>query len=462
MSENHIKYTPLPTIKNFHECGAQHRAIVGPVGSGKTAGVSMEVGYYLPWHLYNTYGIKKSRCVIVRATYRELQDTTMRTLFEWFPDGIYKASSETYIIRYDHGIEVEILFRACDKNKADKFKSLEITSFWIDESIEVSPAVKKILKGRIGRYPQKSPVRFGIETTNPPDVEHPLYSQYNWTVHPPGPDPSGIQLENHIGFWQPPGENDANLRPGYYDDLRNDYADSPDYADMYIEGKPGVVLKGKLVYHNYARSYHVSIHPLIYAKGTIIRGWDNSGNTPAAIAIQIPTAGQCQILREWTTDKEGIVEFTKRVVADCALEFPGAEYLDYADPAGSNEYSQRGGGFTSNARLMEECGVTVIAGESNLTARNESVDQMLAKRDGILIDPSCIRLIGGFDGGYHYQEIGTTGEHKDKPEKNKYSHPHDAMQHMFGKIFPVRTRPKTQMVSARRRIASPDGTGWLR
>jgi hypothetical protein len=470
MSETRIIYHALPTLMRFHECGSQHRCIVGPVGSGKTAGVSMEVGYYLPWHLFNTYGMRKTRGVIVRNTYPELRDTTMRTMFEWFPDGKYKPSSETLIISYaapDGGdpIEVEILFRSCD-TAADikKFKSLEITWYWIDESIEVSGSAKRMLKNRIGRYPQKSPVRFGIETTNPPDVEHPLYHEYSWTTPPPGPIPQGTALKHHTGFWQPPHENDANLRPGYYDDIRADYADNPDWIAMYIEGKPGVVVKGKLVYNNYQRSYHVSPGSIPYTSGcTVIRGWDASGNTPAAFAMQIPTARRSQILREWTTDKEGIVDFTKRVCADSEIDFPGAEFLDYGDPAGAAKFSKSGGGFTSNHELMAECGVIVVPGESNLTARIQAVDQVLALRDGLLIDPSCIRIIGGFDGGYCYPEIGTTGEYGDKPLKNKYSHPHDAIQHTFGKIFPVKQpkRPGKADEKALRRRPAPMGSGWM-
>jgi len=466
VNDTQITYKALPTLAQFHQSGAQHRCIVGPVGSGKTAGACMEVGFYLPMHIYHTYGIKKTRGVIVRNTYSELRDTTMRTMFDWFPDGEYRAGSETFTIRYNHGIEVEILFRSCDRrDDIKKFKSLEITWYWIDESIEVAGEAKRMLKNRIGRYPQKCPVRFGIETTNPPDAEHSLYSEYRWTTPPPGPQPQGTPLANHVGFWQPPGENDANLRPGYYADLRSDYKNNPDWIDMYIMGMPGVVVKGRLVYSNYKRAYHVSDTPLIYAGGTIIRGWDASGNTPAAFAMQIPTARQTQILREWTTDKEGIVDFTKRVVADSEISFPGAEFLDYGDPAGGAQFSKRGGGFTSNHELMAECGVIVIPGESNQTARIQSIDQALLLRDGMLIDPSCVRIIGGFDGGYCYAEIGMTGEYSDKPMKNKYSHPADAMQHTFGKIFPV-VKPTSIKRASQRRMPQPGqtgqtGTGWM-
>ena len=51
---------------------------------------------------------------------------------------------------------------------------------------------------------------------------------------------------------------------------------------------------------------------------------------------------------------------------------------------------------------------------------------------GILIDPKCNNLIKGFDGGYHYRRMQVSGERYDeKPNKNRFSHVHDALQYML-------------------------------
>ena len=433
-----INYNVLPTIKRFHESGAQIRCIVGPVGSGKTSGASVELCHFLPEFLFNRHGIDVTRWVIVRNTYRELIDTTQRTLFEWFPDGEYSAKDEVYYLPYKDYF-VEILFRACDRPQdIKKFKSLELTGYWGDESIEIPMDVKRMLKTRIGRYPRMCPVRFGIETTNPPDVEDPTYSMFAWDTPPPGPVPTGKPLENHVGFWQPPGENETNLRPGYYVDLKTDYADNQDWVERYIEGKPGVTIIGKLVYANFQRDRHVAKEPLIWSQGKLYRGWDNSGNCPACVVAQIPTARHLQVLKEFHTDRQNIVDFTQQVVAECELSFPGAEYIDYGDPAGAHEFSKKEGGFTSNKKLMQEsCGIDVVSSEQNFTARVESVDQAMGRYDGLLIDPQCIRLINGFLGGYCYPEIGTTGLYRSEPLKNRFSHPHDALQYLMAKVMPV-------------------------
>ena len=152
MPEQIIKtYKAIPTLAKFHSCEAPMRCIVGPVGSGKTTAASWELCYYLPKHVFNTYGIKKTRWVVLRNTYPELIDTTQKTLFYWFDWGKYQKQAKVYTLEYQD-FELEILFRSCDNpDDVAKFKSLELTGYWIDESIEVGQNVKLMLKNRIGR-----------------------------------------------------------------------------------------------------------------------------------------------------------------------------------------------------------------------------------------------------------------------------------------------------------------------
>ncbi len=303
-----------------------------------------------------------------------------------------------------------------------------------------------MLKNRIGRLPKKCPVKFGIETTNPPDVEHPTYSQFKWNVPPPGPISTDKSLKNHRGFWQPPKENEKNLNPTYYQDLRLYYLNNPDWADMYIEGKPGVIVHGKLVYANFRREHHVAKEGLIWNGSQLYRGWDNSGNCPACVVVQLPSAGQAQVLKELFSDKMGIVDFGKYVTHQCNLLYPGAECKDWGDPAGETKYSKREGGFTSNAELMRnECQIDVKPSEQNLTARISSVDQQMARIDGLLIDPGCIRLINGFLGGYCYPENKSImGEYIDNILKNKYSHVHDGLQYLTVRLF--ESKPRKELI----------------
>jgi hypothetical protein len=118
-----IQYSPIPTIQRFHESNSQIRCIVGPVGSAKTTGAAWEICYYIPHYMFEKYGIKQTRFVIVRNSYSELIDTTQKTIFEWFPFGVHLKQRQTYILKYPNGIEVELFFRSCDRPQdVKKFK----------------------------------------------------------------------------------------------------------------------------------------------------------------------------------------------------------------------------------------------------------------------------------------------------------------------------------------------------
>jgi hypothetical protein len=467
-------YEPLPSITGFHACDSPNRALVGPVGSGKSTAASMEVGLLLPRHIANTYGVTETRWAIVRNTYRELVDSTLVTFKELFPFGEWHEGDMIMNLRYppsrgcNFPLDVEVLFRSCNRpGDMKKFKSVELTGAWVEESIEVHEEIKKMLRNRIGRYPRKSPVRFFIETTNPPDVEHPVYWQYNWVpigqdpancpvdmtgrMVPwavPGPRPKRKPLPTFFGWWAPPHENDKNLRPGYYDDLLVDYGNDPEWIKMYIEGRPGLRVLGRVVYGNFNESRHVS-REFLESNGTpLYMGWDNSGNFPAAILAQIRGPLSVQILAEFYSEREGIVDFTKKVLQMIEEQFPGHMIAaHYGDPAGGARYATAKGGLTSNANLMfEECGVMVIPSEQAITARVQSVDQMLARIEGVIIDPRCTRLINGFSGGYVYPEkLGSPGEYLKEPMKNSYAHLQDATQYLFAKLFAVKKRLEQEL-----------------
>jgi hypothetical protein len=60
---------------------------------------------------------------------------------------------------------------------------------------------------------------------------------------------------------------------------------------------------------------------------------------------------------------------------------------------------------------------------------------MINGQPAVLIDPACEVLVEGFEGGYAFPEIGSSGEFKTEPIKNEYSHVHDALQYAATKLF---------------------------
>ena len=86
---------------------------------------------------------------------------------------------------------------------------------------------------------------------------------------------------------------------------------------------------------------------------------------------------------------------------------------------------------------MRGAGLKAVPAPSNsVDLRLESVSSQLTKMaDGqpaFLIDRRCPSLIKGFQGGYCYRRMQVSGERfDDKPEKNMYSHIHDALQYLM-------------------------------
>jgi hypothetical protein len=456
-----LNYYPDVTLALFHQDESAFRCIVGPRGSGKTTTALWEMCYFIPKMLKEKYGVNRSKWIVLRNTYVQLIDTTQRSIFEWFDPtyfGRYYKQEKRFVLNYD-GMEVELLFRSCDRpDEVRQFKSLELTGYWIDESCEVADAIKLMLKSSIGRFPRKEEwpggdtLRFGIETTNPMDIDSKDYQNFF----------GATKLENHKGFWQTPGENLIHLRPGYYDDLRKDYANDPDWVERYIEGKPGVTRVGKDVYGTFSYKYHVSTDPLAWPdkKFTIYRGWDNTGNTPACVACYVPSPGIIHILREFYDDHSGIVDFAEHVNIECKMIWPNAEYIDWGDPAGETQFSSNraGGGLTSNAKLMRDAGIEVRSSVDHFEPRRESVDYMLRQQyrgePALLIDPTCNRLLNGFLGGYGYKE--KNGIFSERPVKNKYSHVHDALQYVVVKLANYR-KPKPKKKKTSRMAAGYGG-----
>ena len=76
------------------------------------------------------------------------------------------------------------------------------------------------------------------------------------------------------------------------------------------------------------------------------------------------------------------------------------------------------------------------ASSNDVSLRVEAVagtlNRMVEGQSGILVDYRCKELIKGFEGGYGYKRMQVSGErYDDKPDKNRFSHIHDALQYLM-------------------------------
>ena len=446
-----VIYTVSPTCKRFHLSDSFVRALMGPIGSGKSVACCWEV--MLKGLDQNPFfgnpkfplGIRKSRWVIIRNTYRELIDTTMQTWFDWFPqhsepgwDCEWEAGNMKHIIKLklEDGTHthLEVLFRALDRpDDIKKLLSLELTGGWINEAREMPKQVMDMLIGRLGRYPnmrQGGASWFGlIMDTNPPDSDHWWHTLFEET------HPEGYEL-----FRQPSGtsqqaENMPNLPSGYYEKMRA--GKDPNWVNVYIHGEYGFLTDGIPVVPEFHMHQHVAKQKIPYLpkkSDNILYVGVDFGRTPAATFAQ-EINGQMQVIDELVTFGISATHFSKLLKERLRGFYPKAEVVATGDPAGDNPGEQID---ETCIEILQNAGIPIDPAHSNnFTLRRESVSISLTTLNmqgepTLIISPSCTNLIKGMNGGYKYKRMQVSGEKfAMKPDKNKYSHVCEALQYLM-------------------------------
>jgi hypothetical protein len=426
--------------------------------TGKTSSSAFDLIEMASKRVLPVMGKRRSRFAVVRNTYPELRDTTIKSYFDWFPTNIfgnYNQTDKIYKISYEDR-EIEIIFKALDNPKDVRdLLSLELTGAHVDEAREIHADVVKGLLGRVGRYPSMKSTQGKNPFLSPPQVI--LSTNYPSTQHWLYKDFVSNPVEGYTIYEQGQEENKHNLRPGYYEDLAKDYADRPDLLKTLVQGTWGITVAGKPVYPEFKRSLHVSKAPLKpVGPCEIIRGWDNTGLSPAIILTYVGPTGQWNLFKEFTwEDATGIMDATEEMVVWCNMNLHAkCTFKDIGDPAGSQG---RDSVKKTPAQYIQEKAkeygktINIIKGIQTFKVRRESVAERLSKlingEPALLIDHSCTMTIDGFDGGYAYPEIGNSGVFRTEPAKNEYSHIHDAIQYPATIMFKARQNKPVKSVS---------------
>lgn len=450
-------YKAVPTIRRFSQSRKFIRGLMGPFGSGKSSGCCIDLIQIANRQVVQDDGKRRARFALIRNTYGQLEDTTMRTFFEWLPHpdfGHYIKSEHRYIIdRLDPDIEIEILFRALDRQEhISKLLSLELTAAWVNEAREVPWAVIRALMGRVGRYPKV--VDGGcvdpclIMDTNPPDDESDWYEFFE-----------ELKPENAEIFKQPSGrapdaENLAYLPPNYYQNMMSG-ADQ-DFIKVYVDGRYGYVKEGKPIYPDYNDQLHCrDIEPM---EGIPIkRGWD-FGITPACAFTQVLPDGRWLVFDEMTAEDLGIKSFGNAVLMHCAQKYAGFKFEDYGDPSGEarKDVSMDQDEQTC-FQILHGQGILVQASLQNLIMRLESVklpmNSLVGGKPQLIVHSRCKKIRKGMQGRYQYKKmkiVGSEERYQDTPDKNSYSHIHDALQYVAVKIFGDAVKSKADKVKKER------------
>lgn len=497
-AQGQIIYRPDGVVLRAFLRDRSHVSIIrGPIGSGKSGASCLKIWSLACEQQKGPDGIRRSRWGIVRNTYPDLINTTVKTWLDWFPEERYGTLTRSRPLRQViriADVELEVLFFALDsEDDVAKMRSLEVTGWWFNEAQYIEKAIIDEAESRTGRFPA---VKDGgsawdgmIMDMNAPNEDHwcplmmgevPLPDDWTeedaaafvkpvgWSyfVQPPamlevfGPDGKSI-----VGYRLNPAAENQRW-------LKRDQKTGDHYYDEKIRGKSrrwiasnilnriGLNFDGKPVWTMFSEETHVAKMPLKPIPGhRVIVGLD-FGRQPAAICGQIVN-NRWIILSELIGHDQGSVTFAPRVKRHLEENYRGHTVEIWGDPKGRDKPQSH---EQSSYDIFQSVGLRVNAAPvkgNDIDVRLEAVEYALnGLHDGqprFLLSPACRTLKVGMAGGYHYRKIQGTARYSEEPLKNKYSHPADALQYLLlgggegrqmigispaSKSIPVNTRAK--------------------
>ena len=447
------------------------RGIRGPVGSGKSVGSAVELFRRALQQEPNADGIRRTRWAVIRNTGPQLKTTTIKTWLDWFPENTYGPFR--WGVPFTHHIKVadldmEVIFLALD-NEDDirKLLSLELTGIWVNEAREIQKAIIDACTMRCGRFPpmrEGGPSWYGmICDTNAPEDDHwwavmsgdaplpefiseeealMLRKPEGWKFYtqPPGmieeKDEEGLVTGYHMN---PDAENVGNLPPEYYKKMIE--GKTKDWIDVYVMNRLGTVSEGKVVYPMYNDETHRAKESLRIMPGRTIWVGLDFGFYPAAVFAQRSGHGQWHVIKEVVPEDMSTPEFARVIKATLSelLVNESQLFRIYGDPSGSIRSAARDDKKTPY-QILRANGVDAYPAPlptNDITKRIECVKMVLDRsvdgHPGIVFSPECNYLIKGFRAGYCYRRVSASGapRYELQPSKNKYSHPHDALQYLL-------------------------------
>lgn len=226
-------------------------------------------------------------------------------------------------------------------------------------------------------------------------------------------------------------ENRLNMLKSYYPNLVRGKTKS--WIDVYVMNRLGSIQEGKPVYPSFVADTHVAKEEIPVADGVPLYIGIDFGLTPAAVFGQ-KVRGRWLIQSEIVAIDMGIVRFSELLRQEIATRFSTLDVHIYGDPAGDFRAQTD---ESTPFQIMRGAGLRALPAPSNsvdlrLESVSASLNKMVDGKSAFLIDRRCPSLIKGFEGGYSYRRLQVSGERfDDKPDKNMFSHIHDALQYLM-------------------------------
>lgn len=466
-----------PTLDAFLDDFSFVTIIRGPWASGKSVACITKMYRIANMQRPNGAGVRKTRWAVIRNSYPDLQETTVKTWLDWFPEDLYgqlrRSRPFQHVIRVPGmpyrgkptTVEMEVLFIALDdENDRKKLLSMELTGIWVNEAREVDKGIIDDAIGRTGRYPSKRdgghswsgalmdtnapaethwlPIMMG-ESLAPEDMSDDeregLARPADWTYYV---QPGALLMQKDttgkvIFVKNPLAENIRNLTDGF------------DYYLRRVGGKPiswvrvnfcnllGTSVQGKPVWPTFARERHVAAAPLPFDPNRhLYIGIDQTGRNPAAVAGQFNAKWQIiaeLVGKDISSDAFApqVKRWVSNLVSGAGLSIDKVRMSFYRDP-----HDQKNATDDDTAQLVyRKHGILLIPapGANGIKTRTETVETLF-DNDKIIISPTCTRYIAACEGGYRFKKLKIAGIDAYEPEpdkRNGHADIADASQYLF-------------------------------
>lgn len=432
-----INYNPTSTARKFHASKARVRALVGPLGCGKTYSCVAEILRLAVTAQPNDHGVRQTSVLVIRESYSALQDTTIKSFQEIFQEGwgnmIKMPPTYTLKKKLDDGTSIDLTVHFRSLNSPDSYQkilSLNITFCYINEAVTVSKPAFEMALSRCGRFPARAPgfnPRSGmILDTNACSVDHWFHKLFI-EDRPEGYEvfvsPSGLSEE---------AENTEHLMQDYYEQLC--IGKTQLWIDRYVHAKFIYLPENEPVFPDFVQELHTGETEIAVGEPVVV-GVDYGLNAGIVIGQYHKQEQQYQIQREIATFNRPMSTVTDELKRILISEYPDSPTRIYGDPGGHSRSAVDG---ITVVDLFTDAGLYVQDAPTNaIEPRLESVSKALVTlnrgKPQLLIDRAqCPALVKAMTGGYCYErKTGPLDEYKATPKKDENSHIADALQYFM-------------------------------
>jgi hypothetical protein len=487
-------------LRGFMLSNARVRIVRGPIRSGTSSVCCQEIWRRACEQEPGPDGVRRTRFGVVRNTYPDLQQSTIKTWLGWFPEkefGRFIWSKPMVHTMRKGDVVCEVVFLALDKAEdVNKLRSTEWTGIWFNELEYIPKELFDEAESRVGYFPA---VKDGGATWSGVFADLNAPPEDFWLVKMTGevPPPEDVSPEELVDYRWPDGWDYFVQPPGLIEEFGDDgktvkeYRINPEAENvrwipringraLYLETIKGkskawidsrimnrirAPVNGSPVWPMFVEETHVARSQIHYNPNYPVLVGADFGRRPAAVIGQL-VGDRWVIIGEVIGTDEGSTVFAPRLRRWLHWHCPGlfesedAESVREACRAGrlrlfgdpKGEDRTQASDITAYD-VFRDFGLDIRPApipSNAIIPRIEAVEFVLnGMRDGVprfLLSPTCRKLKMAMAGGYHYRK---SDAQRVEPMKDHYSDVADALQYLMigageGRVMTGRDRPHSR------------------